>query len=314
MKSKTIRKVLNKKVEDWASSIEDDEIANIVRKNTIITGGSIASMLLQEPVNDYDVYFRTREATIAVAQYYLNRFKPKNASGIPVPIHLDSLLDDRVRIVVKSAGIVSEEGAEKDYNYFEGMTDGGRSASQYVTEIMHNPGEIEDTYEDLNEQAQQIEDGPKYRPVFMSTNAITLSHKIQIVIRFYGEPEEIHENYDFVHCTNYYTSWDDNLVLKADALETLLTKELRYVGSKYPLASVIRTRKFIKRGFTVNAGQYLKMIMQLNELDLKSIPVLQDQLTGVDAAYFHEVLGKLKAEDKEKVNTAYLIEIIDRLF
>lgn len=314
MKSKTIRKVLNKKIEDWASSIEDEKIADIVRKNTIITGGSIASMLLQEPVNDYDVYFRTREATIAVAQYYLDRFKPKNKHGIEVPIYLDSLLDDRVRIVVKSAGIASEEGAKSDYNYFEGMHDGGRSASQYVTEIMHNPGEIEDTYEDLNEQAQQIEDGPKYRPVFMSTNAITLSHKIQIVIRFYGEPEQIHENYDFVHCTNYYTSWDDNLVLKVEALETLLTKELRYVGSKYPLASVIRTRKFIKRGFTVNAGQFLKMIMQLNELDLTSIPVLQDQLTGVDAAYFHEVLGKLKEQDKEKVNTAYLIEIIDRLF
>ena len=42
--------------------------------------------------------------------------------------------------------------------------------------------------------------------------------------------------------------------------------------------------------------------------------VLQDQLTGVDCAYFCEVMNKLKEKDPEKVNSAYLIEIIDRMF
>jgi len=34
----------------------------------------------------------------------------------------------------------------------------------------------------------------------------------------------------------------------------------------------------------------------------------------VDAAYFCEVISKLKDKDSEKVNSAYLIEIIDRMF
>ena len=38
------------------------------------------------------------------------------------------------------------------------------------------------------------------------------------------------------------------------------------------------------------------------------------QLTGVDVAYFLEVIAKLKEKDPEKVNSAYLIEIIDRMF
>nr|MCU0343906.1 T9SS type A sorting domain-containing protein [Ignavibacterium sp.] len=44
----------------------------------------------------------------------------------------------------------------------------------------------------------------KYRPVFISENAITLSDKVQLVIRFYGTPAEIHDNYDYAHCMCYF--------------------------------------------------------------------------------------------------------------
>ena len=56
------------------------------------------------------------------------------------------------------------------------------------------------------------------------------------------------------------------------------------------------------------------MAMQISELDLTSIPVLQDQLTGVDTAYFVQLIERLKEKDPEKVNAGYLVEIIDRLF
>jgi len=103
-------------------------------------------------------------------------------------------------------------------------------------------------------------------------------------------------------------------VLKAEALEALLTKELRYVGSRYPICSMIRVRKFVGRQWTINAGQILKMAMQISKLDLTDINVLEDQLTGVDAAYFCEVIAKMREKDASVVNSAYLIEIIDRMF
>ena len=98
-----------------------------------------------------------------------------------------------------------------------------------------------------------------FTPIFLSSNAITLSDRIQIVIRFYGDPEEIHKNFDFVHCTNYWLSWNNSLETSDKALESLLAKELYYMGSKYPICSVIRTRKFLRKGWHINAGQYLKM-------------------------------------------------------
>lgn len=314
MKARVINSVITKKMNEWFSSIEDAKVRELAEKNTIVTGGCIASMLLKEDVNDYDVYFRNRETVLAVANYYVARFKIKNRNGIECNIWVDEEKTDRIRVVIKSAGIASEEGTEKEYQYFERGGQETPDAGGYVSDIMSNAGQIEDTYDDLNEKAQEIEDGPKYRPVFMSTNAITLSHRVQLVLRFYGAPDEIHENYDFVHCTNYWSSWDGKLVLKQPALEALLARELKYVGSKYPLCSLMRTRKFINRGWTINAGQMLKAVMQLQSLDLTDPEVLEDQLTGVDSSYFVEIIAKVKENDPEKVNTAYLVEIIDRLF
>jgi hypothetical protein len=314
MKSKTIRSVLSKKFNEFLSSIEDQTLRDLVAKNSIITGGSIASMLLGEEVNDYDVYFRSRSVALAVANHYVAKFQPGARNGIPCAIYVDDTSPDRVKIVVKSAGVASETETSVDYRYFESCPED--QAGTFVGAVMRNPGEIEDANEELQDKAFATEDEPgkpPYRPVFMSTNAITLSNRIQLVLRFYGEPDEIHENYDFVHCTNYWKSWDGELVLHQPALEALLARELRYVGSKYPVCSVIRLRKFIKRGWKVNAGQILKMCMQISALNLTDPEVLQDQLTGVDAAYFINVMEKLREKDPEKVNSAYLVEIIDRM-
>lgn len=290
MKSKTIRKALNTKIGDWLDAIDDAALRAVIKKDTIVTGGSIVSMLMKEPVNDFDIYFRTMETAKAVAEYYVAKFFA--ATGHPMKVD-DA--DGRIRIV-------TERGHR------------GETAGDVAT--LTDSGEIEDTYEEVNDKALATEDEgkPKFRPVFMSTNAITLSNKLQIVLRFYGEPDQIHENYDFVHCTNYWTAHDDKLVLRLEALESILSKELRYVGSKYPVCSVMRLRKFIKRGWTINAGQILKMLMQVNELDLTDPKVLEDQLTGVDSAYFCQLISALREKDPEKVNAAYLVEIINRMF
>lgn len=291
MKSKTIKAIIRKKINQWSASIGDEAVRKIVEKNCIVTGGCIASMLLKEPVNDFDVYFRTKEAVLAVAKYYVAQFESDASHGLAV----QEMPDGRIRIA----------------------TEGGyRGETAGAVETLADPGEIEDVYQDAEAKALATEDdgAAKYRPVFLSTNAITLSNKIQIVLRFYGEPDAIHENYDFVHCTNYWSIWDDHLALRQPALESLLARELRYVGRKYPVCSVIRLRKFINRKWTVNAGQILKMLMQISSLDLTDPAVLEDQLTGVDSAYFCQLIKKLKEKDPEKVNVGYLVEIIDRLF
>lgn len=315
MKKKTINAVINKKFDDFLSSITDENVKKLVEKNSIITGGCIASMLLREEVNDYDIYFTNKETVKAVAEYYVAKFNEAHgdcgwvldganiedmekhnkycAEGGGVALNMS---EDRIKIIFNSKGVAKEEGALQDADEIE---------------------EWPDVTPDVPEESK-----PKYRPVYLSCNAITLSHKIQIVIRFYGDPDNIHQHYDYVHCTNYWTSKDRAVVLKQPALEALLAKELIYIGSKYPIASVIRTRKFIKRGWSVNAGQYLKMSFQISQLNLSDISVLEDQLVGVDVAYFSMLIDALhKHHQKQKesgtqspLEYGYLATIIDKLF
>lgn len=315
MKKKTINAVISKKFDEWVASIEDESVKQLVKSNTIVTGGCIASMLLKEEVNDFDVYFKDKNTVLSVAEYYVKKFKSlsehTHKNGKDISIHVAEE-DDRVKIYIKSAGIAGEKG-ENDYQYFEGRPD--QEGEDYVDKVVNQISESDD--KEIKEISEK-----KYRPVFLSANAITLSDKIQIVIRFYGDPDTIHKHYDYVHCTNYWTSDERKLVLKQPALEALLSKELIYVGSKYPLCSVIRTRKFIKRGWSINAGQYLKMCFQISKLDLSDINTLEDQLTGVDAAYFAQLIDGLRThteKEKEqgrefKVEYGYLASIIDKLF
>lgn len=320
MKAKTINAILCKKFESFLASVGDERVREILRQNSIITGGSIVSLLLNTNVNDYDVYLRTAEAAYEVAQYYVKQFEanpPPSFKGSDgqrtVKIYVER--EPRVRIMIKSAGVVGEDTGST-YQYFEQIQDAesaGREADEFVERATQHTEALDEEPAAKLEHTTEKE-CKKYRPIFLTDNAITLSNKVQIVIRFYGEVDDIHKNYDFLHCTSSWTSWDKKLTLRPEALESILAKELRYQGSLYPICSVIRTRKFLAQGWTINAGQYLKMCWQISKLDLTDIKVLNEQLVGVDAAYFGHLIAALREVDLKSVDANYVCSVIDRIF
>lgn len=293
MKTKTIEKVLSKKINEWVETITDPKVKHLAARDTIVTGGAIASMLLNEPVNDYDIYFRNRETVRAVAEYYTKQY---TSSSVKVDA------TDFKRILLQ----FDQEDA------FYSVTGEGS--------LMAEPDDIASSglnmYGDISVAKEAV--APKsYSALFFTPNAITLSDNIQLVLRFYGNPEELHKNYDYVHATNYYDNHTGKVVTSKQALESLLTRELRYIGSLYPLTSIIRSKKFIKRGWSITAGEYLKMMFQVAELDLTDPEVLKEQLTSVDIAYFSIVIEALNNRDiirHPKITYPYICEVIDRVF
>lgn len=286
MNIKNVNSVITRKYNDFLKSIECPVLKKRLEENSIITGGAIVSLLQSEKPNDYDVYFRDKETVIQVANYFTRRFNETHKTSVSVVIE-----GDRVKCFVSSEGIAeAEKVAEQPFQ--------------------------EDIENDITPAIEELD----YRPVFISSNAITLSGGIQLIIRFYGEPEEIHKNYDFVHCTNYWTSWEHKVTTNTAALEAIINKELVYVGSKYPLASMFRIRKFLNRGYHINAGQMLKIGLQINTLDLSSVKTLEDQLIGVDTFYFNQIIHSVsKAKEEGRLETelqmhSYIVTIVDRLF
>lgn len=294
MQDKTIKKALDRKLSDWIESINDKDVVNAIKKDCIVTGGSIASMIMGDRVNDYDIYLRTKQSAKLVAEYYASVFSNLNPDAPPIEVkevtlqNIKGESEERVVSWIRSAGVVKDESFKTD----------------------------EDLEEESNDPIADEADSPKgkYVPVFISENAITLSNKIQIVTRFYGEPEAIHRNYDFVHACCYYDWKKGILHTPTDALRSMQSKTLRYSGSLYPVCSLFRLRKFISRGWKVSAGEILKISMQISNIDLTDIKVLREQTTGVDASYFFMLIEALGKSESGKITPEYVNEIIDRIF
>jgi len=302
--------ILTKKHEAWCNSIEDEAVKALAQKNTIITGGAISSMLLKEEINDFDLYFANFETCLAIAQYYVAQFiKEHNNISIVPKVMADvgvEGLKDRVHILIQSVGISGDLHSDEE-----------------EIELIENPVATLEKADSISADSigslhgANTEKG-KYRPVFLTDNAITLSDKVQLIIRFYGDAQEIHKNFDFVHCMNYWKSDTRELVLKQEALESLLSKKLFYTNSQYPICALIRIRKFLKRGFSIDAGQILKICFQISKLDLENVEILADQLVGVDTGYFSQLINYIREEKAKDANwileLPYLVSIIDKIF
>lgn len=340
MKDRTIVKILTGKFIDWTKSIDDIAVRKLVEDNTIITGGAIVSMFLNEEVNDFDIYFRDANTAFAVAQYYVKKLKenpPKafDAQKNEIKAILEPATEDmvvgegeigmvvrckpaRVRIVINSKNLRGEEmrqnqkDSERDYQYVEGQvgddTEPGATYEGNVEELDEIPATA------VTKDNSKGKDG-KYRVMFMTSNAITLANQVQLVLRFQGEADQIHKNFDYLHCTAYWKSWDKELCYTKETLRCIMNKELKYQGSLFPLCAGIRTRKFITRGWTINAGQFVKIYFQIHKLDLTNPSVLEEQLVGVDSSYFSALIQDLKEQpDPKKVDEGYLMTLLDKVF
>jgi hypothetical protein len=353
MKRKNIKRCIREKINNYLATITDINLRDKMKKDIIVTGGSIASMLLNEEVKDYDIYFKTRETTLSVAQYYCELAKTNEITKVEV-LHkelefIQSILKidietttAKVKEILKTQVVGEDDDAltiDSPLAEFGFMSEdlsynGNHLSLRLLHNIYHTFNKDEDRVkvysfgsfgtvgnidsEKIDSQEVEDEENGKYEIKFISANAITLSDKIQLVIRFYGTPEEIHKNFDFVHATGVYDYKENELYTTTEQLESLLSKSLIYKGSLYPLASIFRARKFITRGWSIDAGQYLKMAFQLNELNLLDPYTLEEQLTGVDLLYFYQIISDLKyrqlTNEDFAPSTNYFISIIEKIF
>lgn len=297
MQRKVIEKIISSKMGSW---IETLPMKDKVRNTLLVSGGSIASMFLKEDVNDYDVYIQDRNVLLELVKHYTSGLNISILDGNRKKEYIDDFEN------FKTGEGISEE-------------DMGMQLMRAVSNLKDNQirlfvRDMADGLKVEDSTITQEEKDKKHTVAFISPNAISLHGKIQIVNRFHGSAEEIHKTFDFIHATNYFT-FKDGLVTNIKALESLLTKQLLYQGSMYPVTSILRTKKFLKRNWNINAGEYLKIMFQISQLDLSNVDVLEDQLIGVDVAYFGALISALRNAPKgTEITSTYLGTIIDRVF
>lgn len=292
MQKKTIDKTIRKEVNKWLKSLPQ-KLADKVKPNVLVSGGSIASLFLREPVNDFDIYLQDIDVLLELADYYCRPLGISILDGRKKDIYLEELEEEK--------GFNTEIDLSEYAVYLKSL-----APDQVSLEVGDGGKRYELSEKDLT-------DKEVFKPVFISPNAISLTNNIQIVTRFTGNHEEIHKNFDYIHATNYWT-WNEGLVTNIKALESLLTKQLYYQGSLYPLTSVIRMKKFLLRGWKITAGEILKMLYQTSKLDLDDPIVLKEQLIGIDIAYFNILIKKLNGLKENETIANNIIGFIDEIF
>lgn len=325
MKASTIKRLLKDRIDDWLKTVDDENVLKLIKRDVLVSGGCIASAFAGDKINDYDYYFRTRETALAVAHYYVKRFNalnpPYSREGIQYEPHIREMevvnckgvSENRIIIYMKSAGVAGE--GQQEYQYYEMRGEAEQEAffeslgSEKIASAVS-----EDPMEAGEALVQVVRAKEKYRPIFLSENAITLNDKVQLVVRFYGEASELHENYDYAHAMCWFDYAKYELHAPAEALEAILTKTLIYKGSLYPIASIFRLRKFIERGWRITAGQLLKIIFQISKLNLEDRHTLREQLIGVDQAYMTQLLSAISENKSQRLDSVYIAKLIDEIF
>ena len=320
MRFRTIKRTIRNKLESWLASVGDEQLRAFLRANVIVSGGCIASMAIGEGVNDYDLYFRSKAAAREAALYYSKMFTaPATSTGRDlVPEvrlsrvkNLNGDEEERILFFIKSAGAVGVE--QKDYKFFESRPTWEQE--NFIESITGSEEATSSVPEDLITGVKAAPTG-EYSPLFFSNNAVTLSNDIQLVVRFFGEPAQLHNNYDFAHCMGYYDLANDTLSLSELTMQCLLERTLVYKGSLYPLCTLMRLRKFLARGWRIDAGEMLKIAENVSRVDFKDPAMLQEQLMGVDAVYMMQFISAMRSavKNKTRITPTYLAELIDKIY
>jgi hypothetical protein len=182
MKAKVINKILREIINDLCEHIDSEAVKTILKNNSFITGGCIPSMIIDEFVNDFDIYLETAIQANIMRTYF------------------------------------SGKG-------FQVGTD-------------------------------------KYRVKLITENSINLSDGVQIVTKFTGTPEMVTENFDWGHIKSYWR-YPDTLVIPDYTYRLISEKELVYTGSAYPLSSMLRLKKYLKKGWDVSNTTMITIMMDV---------------------------------------------------
>lgn len=220
MNDEEIENVITKLLDDLISTIpyEESVVIDTLRNHSIIAGGCIASLMLGEEINDYDIFFDSKEAVDIVTAYYLEL-------GIDI-------------------------------------TRNGTTGS--------------------------------YLPLFHSHNAISLSNDVQLIKKFYGTPEDVVREFDFVHCRGYY--YQGKVDISHSVRSSVSTKTLAYSLSDYPINSLVRAFKFVEKGWKLTKEDQISMGIDVARLDIADYDVLCEQLQGISAGYLECISAELEKD------------------
>ena len=344
MNTKEIENILNYKMDTLLDGISEICRTNLVsgdffvenstssqeaffkdlKKNIIISGGCIPSLYLDEDVNDYDIYITDKEVLnklITLLIEIWNKFKyAVKLTDVPQLEVINNKDSNDIKIVKSGETSTSEiysnnssvDGLVNNVKSIEETTffnEDKKDSPEWINQESYI-GKTKKNIEKIN-KFSNIESIQGIIPTYISPRAIMLNNDMHIIIHSYKNIEEIHKNFDFEHCKNYWKYQDKKLYINLESIEAILNKQLKYTNSLYSLSSLLRAFKFVKRGWSIQPSDILKILFQIRELELSSVDDLKNHLGAMDIIYVNRLVKKIKNVSISGINVISAINELE---
>jgi len=106
--------------------------------------------------------------------------------------------------------------------------------------------------------------------------------------------KQLLSRFDFTVCMGAFDFNTDKFIFDDCFFEHLAKRMLVYnVESQYPFSSLWRSIKYVKKGFTINGIEMLKLGLKCHKIPLNNYSELRKQLMGVDVLFLKALMDKL---------------------
>lgn len=154
--------------------------------------------------------------------------------------------------------------------------------------------------------------------IFETSNAITYKNEngpnIQLIIHPLMMLDDVHDlinSFDYTICMGAYDFSEDEFILHDRFLEHLARKELYYnIKARYPIASLFRLHKFLKRGYTISGIEIIKLGLSINNINISDNRKLSEHINGIDVSILQDLCNCLN--NTEEYNFEKFIDFIDQ--
>ena len=230
--------------------------------------------------------------------------------------------------------VVGFYSINKILNDFNAIIAGGAVRATFAREFVSDYDIFLRTFDDFTGFNMRLRaDG--HQSVFETDNTISYvikDKKFQVIKGFMFadyDPNNnalfaktIIDNFDFTVCMAAYDYFTGDFYMNSLFLEHLAARSMVYnIQGKYPLASLFRLRKYLKKGYTISGTEIIKLGLRINNLKMNNYRDLKEQLQGIDTAFLQELTDALMTPEyadkeydfqhfMEMLNT-YMDDILD---
>ena len=124
-------------------------------------------------------------------------------------------------------------------------------------------------------------------------------YQLIVMPSLFGDPKTIFSYYDFTVCMAAYQfskdGQDEGFVFGEDFFKHIGQRRLVFhTGTKFPICSMLRVMKYIKKGFFIGGMELLKMGLAIHSLKLETYADLRSQLQGIDTAFLSDLTAQMR--------------------